>query len=48
MSNDGVTWSAVGSLAIDFGSDFYAGLAVTSHSPSTEATAAFDGVSLIP
>jgi len=48
VSTDGLTWSAIGSLAIDFGSDFYAGLAVTSHNASTEATAVFDDVSLIP
>jgi regulation of enolase protein 1 (concanavalin A-like superfamily) len=48
ISTDGVTWSAVGSLSIDFGDDLNAGLAVTSHNASTETTAMFDDVSLTP
>jgi regulation of enolase protein 1 (concanavalin A-like superfamily) len=48
MSRDGMTWSAVGSLSIDFGGDLNVGLAVTSHNRSTEATAVFDDVSLTP
>ena len=48
VSTDGMTWSAVGSLSIDFGADLNAGLAVTSHNASTEATAMFDDVSLTP
>jgi hypothetical protein len=48
FSTDGTTWSGIGSLPIDLGFDIYAGLAVTSHDASTEATAAFDDVSLTP
>jgi regulation of enolase protein 1 (concanavalin A-like superfamily) len=48
VSNDGMTWSPIGSLSIDLGSDIAAGLAVTSHNASTEATAEFDDVSLTP
>jgi hypothetical protein len=48
VSTDGTTWSTIGSLSIDLGGDIFAGLAVTSHNASTEATAEFDDVSLTP
>jgi regulation of enolase protein 1 (concanavalin A-like superfamily) len=48
VSTDGTAWSAVGSLSIDLSFEISAGLAVTSHEPSTEATAEFDDVSLTP
>jgi hypothetical protein len=47
-STDGTTWSSIGSLSIDLGFDISAGLAVTSHAGSIEATAEFDDVSLTP
>ena len=37
-----MTWSAIGTLSIAFGGDVNAGLAVTSHNATTEATAVFD------
>jgi hypothetical protein len=48
VSKDGATWLPVGSVSLAFGGSGYAGLAVTSHNPATEATAVFDDVALTP
>jgi hypothetical protein len=43
-SEDGVSWSFIGSDTIAFPGTVYVGLAVTSHSSGTAATATFDNV----
>lgn len=48
QSADGISWSMVGSETIVMNADVLVGLVVSSHSSSTLATAAFDGVSVGP
>jgi regulation of enolase protein 1 (concanavalin A-like superfamily) len=43
-SGDGANWTLVGTETIPMGSTVYVGLAVTSHTTSTSATATFDNV----
>jgi regulation of enolase protein 1 (concanavalin A-like superfamily) len=43
-SNDGVSWTRIGSATISMASSVYVGLAVTSHDPTTRATARFGNV----
>jgi hypothetical protein len=45
-TNDGVTWSEVGSDTFDLGSDAFVGVAVSSHIAGTLATATFDHVTV--
>ena len=45
-SADGLTWAAIGTSTITTGSTVYVGLAVTSHDPSTVATATFTNVAV--
>jgi regulation of enolase protein 1 (concanavalin A-like superfamily) len=45
MSADGAAWTLVGSQTIAMSATVYVGLAVTSHTTATVATARFDGVS---
>jgi regulation of enolase protein 1 (concanavalin A-like superfamily) len=45
-SADGLTWAAIGTSTITAGSTVYVGLAVTSHDPSTVATATFTNVAV--
>jgi len=45
-SADGVSWTAIGSLAISMSSNVNVGIAVASHSTATAATATLDTVSL--
>ena len=47
FSTDGVTWTRLGS--VQFGASMsQIGLALTSHNPSATATAAFEGVDVVP
>jgi regulation of enolase protein 1 (concanavalin A-like superfamily) len=46
VSADGVSWTVVGSDAIDWGPSVYVGLAVTSHEAGRSATARFDSISI--
>jgi phosphatidylserine/phosphatidylglycerophosphate/cardiolipin synthase-like enzyme/regulation of enolase protein 1 (concanavalin A-like superfamily) len=46
VSSDGVSWSTVGTDAIDLGETIYVGLALTSHRDGALASASFDHVSL--
>jgi beta-lactam-binding protein with PASTA domain len=48
QSANGSAWSTVGAAVITMPSDVLVGLAVSSHSPTTPATAAFDQVSVGP
>jgi len=43
-SSDGTTWSLIGTQMISMNSSVFVGLAVTSHSTTSPATATFDGV----
>jgi regulation of enolase protein 1 (concanavalin A-like superfamily) len=45
-SADGLTWAAISRSTITTGSTVYVGLAVTSHDPSTVATATFTNVAV--
>jgi regulation of enolase protein 1 (concanavalin A-like superfamily) len=45
MSADGAAWTLVGSQTLAMSATVYVGLAVTSHTTATVATARFDGVS---
>jgi hypothetical protein len=47
-SNDGITWSQVGSFAVSFGASPLAGLAVTSRNNSTTTTGTFTNASILP
>ncbi len=46
-SSDKQNWQNIASLVLDFGASFEVGIAVTSHSVNTLATANFAGVSLV-
>ncbi|HOC19172.1 MAG TPA: hypothetical protein PKK95_12930, partial [Vicinamibacterales bacterium] len=46
VSNDGTTWTPVGSTTVALGSSIYVGLAVTSHTISALNTAQFDQVTV--
>jgi hypothetical protein len=45
-SNDGITWTDVGSATIAMGTDVFVGLAVTSHNNGALCTATFDNVTV--
>jgi regulation of enolase protein 1 (concanavalin A-like superfamily) len=45
-STDGATWTRIGGATISMASTVYVGLAVTSHAPSTRATAQFSSVAV--
>jgi hypothetical protein len=45
-SNDGVTWTALGSVTVDLGANTLAGMAVTSHNRTALATGVFDDVTV--
>jgi hypothetical protein len=47
-SNDGVTWSALGSVTVAMQRDIVVGLPVTSHTAGTLATAVFDDLLIRP
>jgi hypothetical protein len=47
-SADGTAWTLVGSETISMVNDVYVGLAVTSHTSATLATAIFDAVAKVP
>ncbi len=46
LSEDGATWTTMGQRTLSFSGTVYAGLAVSGHSSSQVAAAAFDGVML--
>jgi glucosylceramidase len=46
VSSDGAAWTAINTVAIDFGPASYAGLAVTSHLDGQLTTASFDNVTV--
>ncbi|MFD0896033.1 hypothetical protein KBB96_08810 [Luteolibacter ambystomatis] len=48
ISDDGVTWSQVGSATISMASEIYAGLAVTSHDNTKDCTSTFTDVVVSP
>jgi regulation of enolase protein 1 (concanavalin A-like superfamily) len=48
VSNDGATWTTVGSTTIAMTNPVYIGLAVTSHTTAATATATFDNVAPTP
>ncbi|MGH9409709.1 MAG: PQQ-dependent sugar dehydrogenase, partial [Vicinamibacterales bacterium] len=45
-SEDGTTWTEVGTDTISMGTEVYVGLAVTSHTASASATCTFDNVAI--
>jgi regulation of enolase protein 1 (concanavalin A-like superfamily) len=47
-SDDGLTWTSMGTQTVAMIDTVYVGLAVTSHSTSRAATATFDGVNMTP
>jgi hypothetical protein len=47
-SNDGVTWTTLGTATVTIGNQIYVGLAVSSHASGTLATAVFDDVWIRP
>ena len=48
QSADGAAWTRIGSETIPMADTLYAGLAVTSHNPSTLATAVIDNLKITP
>lgn len=47
ISNDGLTWTRIGSISVNMVSTVHTGLALTSHNTSALATATFDNVSVV-
>jgi regulation of enolase protein 1 (concanavalin A-like superfamily) len=47
VSDDGTTWTTVGTITPSIGTNAYIGLAVTAHNNATTATATFDNVGFV-